>query len=84
MLEGFLNSIEQELGYKSLIKEVFKIDLPETLHTTFDVKALQLVPHSFGDEVTTQNIAVLVQELRNNNARTLTEGLSCCGGTLIA
>ena len=72
MLEGFLNSIEQELGYKSLIKEVFKIDLPETLHTTFD------------DEVTTQNIAVLVQELRNNNARTLTEGLSCCGGTLIA
>ena len=37
---GFLNSIEQELGYMSLVKEVFKIDLPETLRTTFDKKVV--------------------------------------------
>ena len=74
---GFLNHLQRTLNYKSMVKEVHGLDLPSALWTSYDISVLKLLqlPHSFNEDVTLDNIDILVKELRLKNARTLVEGI---------
>ena len=72
---GFLNSIQEELGYKSIIKEVFHIDLPRDLYTDYEVERLKLFAATHREDVTPEGIRTLIDELRLVNGRSLCEGI---------
>ena len=56
---GFLNHLQQELNYKSLVVEVHKLKLPRTLYTEYSIADLKLL-HSLNEDVTADNIGILI------------------------
>ena len=54
--------------------EVHKLKLPRTLYTEYSIADLKLL-HSLNEDVTADNIGILIRELEMQKGRTLVEGI---------